>query len=81
MTTSLDHARHARGKLKARAQPPARLGPGLLSWRVFWRADEFPLGPARSTNPAAAMTPNITMRNKDVTVQAMMIASCSRPAC
>jgi hypothetical protein len=34
---------------------------------------------ARSTNPAAAMTPNIATRIKDVMVQAMMITSCSRP--
>jgi hypothetical protein len=43
-----------------------------------WRAGELPLRLARSTNPTAAMTPNIATRIKDVMVQAMMIASCSR---
>jgi hypothetical protein len=68
-------AHQAPGKLQGRAELPELLGAGLPSWR----AGELPLRLARSTNPAAAMTPNVATRIKDVMVQAMMIASCSRP--
>jgi hypothetical protein len=69
-------AHQAPGKLQGRAELPEALGTGLPSWR----AGELPLWLARSTNPAAAMTPNIATRIKDdVMVQAMMITSCSRP--
>jgi hypothetical protein len=69
-------AHQAPGKLQGRAELPELLAAGMPSWR----AGGLPLRPARSTNPAAAMTPNIATRIKDVMVQAMMIASCPRPA-